>query len=68
MKKPMSTREAAKALGVSRQRMQVLLATNRLPAVQLYPGGPYLINPKDLERVRVRKAGRPRKEKPCDPD
>jgi excisionase family DNA binding protein len=51
-----STEQAAKALGVTRRRVQALIKTGRLKAEKV--GRVYVIRPKDLEAVRVRTPGR----------
>ena len=53
--KIISTAEAAKRLGVTQSRMQKMIAAKRLK------GREWLIDPKDLEAVKDRKVGRPRK-------
>jgi excisionase family DNA binding protein len=57
--KPLTTTEAAAALGVTPQRIRALIAAGRLRAVKV--GRDWLIRPPDLEAVRVRTSGRPRK-------
>lgn len=54
-----STGDAARELGVSFRRIEQLITTGRLPAQQV--GGRWLIDPADLDRVRSRPPGRPRK-------
>jgi excisionase family DNA binding protein len=53
--------EAARALGVSKSRIQALVRLGRLPAVKV--GSAWAIRPADLELVRVRRPGRPRTRK-----
>lgn len=53
-----STEQAAADLGVSRRRVQALIKSGRLKATKV--GRVYVIRPKDLESVRVRKPGRPK--------
>ncbi len=53
--------QAAAQLGISRQRLSKLVAEGRIPSVQMGAGGLRLIDPKDLEAVRVRRVGRPPK-------
>jgi len=53
------TAEAARALGISTSRIQALVRLGRLPAVKV--GSAWAIRPADLELVRVRRPGRPRK-------
>jgi excisionase family DNA binding protein len=55
----LGTVEAARRLGISDARVRSLIASERLKAVKV--GGAWLIDPKDLEAVKVRKVGRPRK-------
>ena len=57
--KIIGTREAARRLGVSDTRVRALIESGRLKAVKI--GGAWLIDPKDLEAVKDRKVGRPRK-------
>jgi excisionase family DNA binding protein len=57
--KPLTTTEAAVTLGVTPQRIRALIAAGRLRAVKV--GRDWLIRPPDLEAVRNRKPGRPRK-------
>jgi excisionase family DNA binding protein len=52
--KIISTTEAAKRLGV-----RVLIRAKRLKAIKV--GHEWLIDPKDLDAVKERKVGRPRK-------
>ncbi len=59
--KLLPTKDVAKALGLSVQRIHALINSGRLPAQKI--GRDYLINEKDLELVRERKAGRPKKDK-----
>lgn len=56
--KLITTTQAAAELGISRQRVTVLIREGRLPAEQVYPDGPWLINPKHLDSVRERKGKR----------
>lgn len=57
-----SASQAAEILGVSKRRVLAMInAENperRLPAVKV--GNSYVIRPADLDRVRERRAGRPR--------
>ena len=55
-----TTKEAAKKLGVSMRRVTALIKDGRLPSQQV--GREHLIKEGDLELVRERKAGRPAKE------
>jgi excisionase family DNA binding protein len=57
--KIISTTEAARRLGVTANRVRVLIRTKRLKAIKV--GHEWLIDPKDLDAVRERKVGRPRK-------
>ena len=60
----MTTREAAAELGVTTRRVIALITAGRLKArrVQTQRGPVYIIRIADLEAVRIRKAGRPKKE------
>lgn len=55
----LTTAKAAAELGVTPQRVRALIASGRLKATK--EGRDWLIDPPDLEAVRIRKAGRPRK-------
>ncbi len=55
----LTTSQAADSLGVTPQRVRALIVAGRLKAVKV--GRDWLIEPPDLEAVKVRKAGRPRK-------
>ena len=57
--KIITTTEAAKRLGVTPTRVRALIESKRLKAFKY--GREWLIDPKDLEAVKVRKVGRPRK-------
>ena len=57
--KIISTAEAAKRLGVTQSRVQKMIAAKRLKAIKV--GREWLIDPKDLDAVKDRKVGRPRK-------
>jgi len=57
--KIISTTEAAKRLGVTPDRVRKMIEAKRLKATKL--GSVWLIDPKDLEAVKDRKVGRPRK-------
>jgi excisionase family DNA binding protein len=57
--KVIGTTEAAKRLGVKPNRVRVLIESGRLKAQKL--GREYAINPSDLDAVKKRKPGRPRK-------
>lgn len=52
------TAEAARRLGVHPSRVRALIDAKRLKAMKL--GREWLIDPKDLEAVKVRKVGRPK--------
>ncbi len=56
-----TTKEAAENLGISMRRVLALIKDGRLPSKQF--GRDHLINPADLELVRERKVGRPKKPK-----
>lgn len=55
----LTTNQAAEKLGVSRRRVLALIEAGRLPADKF--GDAYMIDEKDLELVRERKIGRPKK-------
>ena len=57
--KIIGTAEAAKRLNVTVSRVQKMIAAKRLKAIKV--GREWLIDPKDLEAVKDRKVGRPRK-------
>ena len=57
--KIISTTEAAKRLGVTADRVRKMIEAKRLKATKL--GNVWVIDPKDLEAVKDRKVGRPRK-------
>lgn len=57
--KIIGTAEAAKRLGVNPSRVRALIDSGRLKAIKV--GREWLINPKDLDAVKNRKPGRPRK-------
>ena len=57
--KIISTAEAARRLGVTPNRVRALIEAKRLKAFKY--GREWLIDPKDLEAVKDRKVGRPRK-------
>ncbi len=59
--KIISTAEAAKRLGVTPDRVRKMIVAKRLKAIKV--GREWLIDPKDLEAVKNRKVGRPRKTK-----
>jgi len=57
--KIISTAEAARRLGVTPDRVRKMIEAKRLKAIKV--GREWLIDPKDLEAVKYRKVGRPRK-------
>jgi excisionase family DNA binding protein len=57
--KLISTTEAAKRLNVTPSRVRAMIKAKRLKAIRI--GIMWLIDPKDLEGVKDRKVGRPRK-------
>ena len=57
--KIIGTAEAAKRLGVTVSRVHKMIAAKRLKAIKI--GREWLIDPKDLDAVKDRKVGRPRK-------
>jgi excisionase family DNA binding protein len=57
--KIISTAQAAKRLGVTDSRVRKMILSKRLKAIKV--GREWLIDPKDLEAVKDRKVGRPRK-------
>ena len=54
-----STAEAAKRLGVTADRVRKMIEAKRLKATKF--GNVWMIDPKDLDAVKDRKVGRPRK-------
>jgi len=54
-----STKEAAERLGLSVRRVQALIKSGKLPGQKF--GAAYMINEKDLGKVKDRKPGRPAK-------
>lgn len=54
--------EAAAKLGVTRERVGVLIRAGRLKAIKV--GRVYVIQSRALEAVKVRKPGRPKTKKP----
>ena len=54
-----STVEAGQRLGIHRSRVWALIRAGRLPSREI--GGRHLIDPSDLESVRHRPPGRPKK-------
>jgi len=57
--KIIGTTEAGRRLGISDARVRALIESGRLKATKV--GGAWLIDPKDLNAVKERKVGRPRK-------
>jgi len=57
--KIITTTEAARRLGVTPTRVRALIEAKRLKAFKY--GREWLIDPKDLDAVKNRKVGRPRK-------
>jgi excisionase family DNA binding protein len=58
--KLLGTKEASERLAISQQRIQALIKNGKLPAQKV--GRDWLIKEGDLELVRNRKIGRPKKE------
>lgn len=56
---PITTKEAAKRLGVTPRRIRKLITDKRLPAKRV--GRDWLIDPRGLKAVEDRKTGRPKK-------
>jgi excisionase family DNA binding protein len=54
-----TTAEAAKRLNVTQSRVQKMIAAKRLKAAKV--GNLWLIDPKDLDALKDRRVGRPRK-------
>lgn len=54
-----TTAEAAKRLNVTQSRVQKMIVAKRLKATKV--GNLWLIDPKDLDALKDRKVGRPRK-------
>lgn len=59
MSKKLTTKEAANILGISDARVRQLVLSGKLPAQKF--GRDLQIDEKDLEKVKERKAGRPKK-------
>lgn len=57
--KILTTKEAAARLGITPRRVTALIRAKKLPAEKF--GASYMINEKDLAKVRHRKPGRPKK-------
>ena len=62
MTRPMTTTEAAEALGVTRRRVQALAKAGRLRGGLV--GRDYLIDPRSVAEFQRLPAGRPPKKKP----
>jgi excisionase family DNA binding protein len=60
MNELLTVEQAADELGVTTRRVRALIAAERLPARKI--GRDWLVQRSDLEPVRQRKPGRPRKE------
>jgi len=56
----LSTAEAAEVLGISERRVRALCQSGRMGR---QVGGTWVITPKEVEANKVRKPGRPRREK-----
>ncbi|HST51595.1 MAG TPA: helix-turn-helix domain-containing protein [Pyrinomonadaceae bacterium] len=56
----LTTKEAAKKLGVKVRMVQLLIQSGRLPAQKF--GRDYMIKESDLKLVENRKVGRPKKD------
>lgn len=54
-----TTKQASEKLGITMRRVTALIKEGRLPSQQI--GREHLINESDLELVRERKTGRPKK-------
>ena len=59
--KIIGTTEAGRRLGISDARVRTLIMSGRLKAVKV--GGAWLIDPKDLDAVKIRTVGRPKSRK-----
>lgn len=57
--KIIGTAEAARRLNVTQSRVRAMIDAGRLKAIRV--GREWLIDPKDLDAVKDRKVGRPRK-------
>ena len=57
--KLISAAEAAKRLNITSSRVRKMIASGRLKAIKV--GNMWVIDPKDLDAVKDRKVGRPRK-------
>lgn len=56
-----TTSQAAAHLGITPRRVLALIKAGRLPAQKF--GRDWMIDPKDLDKVKERKQGRPKKER-----
>lgn len=59
MTKLLNTKQVAERLNVSERRIRQFIAQGRLPAIKL--ARDWMIKEKDLEKVKDRKPGRPKK-------
>ena len=59
--KILTTKQAAKALGINDSRVRQLILSGRLSATKI--GRDWIIQKKDLKKVENRKPGRPKKER-----
>lgn len=59
--KILTTKQAAKTLGINDSRVRQLILSGRLPAQKI--GRDWIIQEKDLKKVSDRKPGRPKKER-----
>jgi excisionase family DNA binding protein len=57
--KLLSAKDVAKRLGVHHTRVKFLIREGRLKAQKI--GGAWIINEKDLKKLKIFKSGRPRK-------
>ena len=62
MKDLISSKIAAEKLGISIRRVQALVTSGKLPAQKI--GNSFVIQEEDLEFVKERTPGRPKKEDP----
>lgn len=60
MRDLISSKEAAKKLGISLRRVQALITSGKLPAQKI--GNSYVVNEGDLMLVKERPPGRPKKQ------
>jgi excisionase family DNA binding protein len=59
MPRPISTEEAAAELGISRRRIAAMILNKQIPTRRI--GRSLYVYQADLDAVRIRKPGRPRK-------